>query len=147
MLRAGLVGLFGLALTCSCWDPSPAQTASADAAWAACTKAPKRACVLDHARHVAQSIESAGALRSVAEAQTKAGLPKKAAATFGLAVQAAQSISDEGLLANELISIAKAQAAAGLNVEADATLDKVTIDPCRNRGPAIFGQSGALQYS
>jgi hypothetical protein len=130
MHRAGLAGLLGLALTCSCWEPSPAQTASADAAWAACTGAPKRACVLDHARHLAQSIESAGtlqsvdALQSVAEAQTKAGLPNEATTTFGLAVQAAQSISDGVLRAAWLIPIAKAQAAAGLNGEADATLGK-----------------------
>jgi len=62
MRRAGLVGLLGLALTGSCWDPSPAQTPSTDAAWAACTKAPKRACVptIDQAVHVAGTIQTEG---------------------------------------------------------------------------------------
>jgi hypothetical protein len=70
-----------------------------------------------------------------------AGLPKEAAATLGLVVQAAQSITDGGSLASTLVSIAKAPAAAGLNGEADATLDKALRTARSVEETATFDQA------
>src|ERR1700730_5929865 len=83
MRRLGLFGLSVLALACPCTDQSPAP---ADAAWSTCIAAPKRACTLEQALHVAQSIQRmrrrAFALSSVAEAYVKAGQRPEAVATF-----------------------------------------------------------------
>ncbi|XUM23144.1 hypothetical protein ACRAVF_06950 [Bradyrhizobium oligotrophicum S58] len=122
MHQARLIGLLGLAFASACPAPALAEAAPATA-WTICTEAPKRACVLDQARHLAQSIARVHALQSVAQAQAKAGLRKQAVATFDLAFRTAQSTTDGESRASKLISIAKAQAAAGLS-EAGATLDE-----------------------
>ena len=125
MRRLRFFGLSALVLALPVTDQSPAA-GPADAAWSACIKAPKRACTLEQALHVAQSVQlvrrRAFALSSVAEAYVEAGLRPEGVATFERAIQAARSIADDFSRGEALASVAKGQATEGLKSEAAATL-------------------------
>ncbi len=70
-----------------------------DAAWDACLKAPKRACVFDEALRTAQTVNDdscrVGALVTIATDESRAGLADASAANRRLALQAAQSVKNE----------------------------------------------------